>query len=210
MNDPRSLAEVDPAWHAYQYPETGMEEFANAQPSVSTSRRGVKRRKDSSQIEAENARRSQAASGAVAPGHIGSDGFGHGMMIGPGAGVNPEDIHPQVSRVLLDPSHVADLTLSIAYNRFESRLQLDFTAFDHETVSSYLERNHAIPKFGFGSIHSVWDVNAKTTDRESPSEIRKELAPGHPLTLKSCSSATFHRRARAYTDHATWTRDGWD
>ena len=119
MNDPRRLAEVDPAWHAYQYPETGMEEFANAQPSVSTSRRGVKRRKDSSQIEAENARRSQAASGAVAPGHIGSDGFGHGMMIGPGAGVNPEDIHPQVSRVLLDPSHAVELPLSIAYNRFD-------------------------------------------------------------------------------------------
>lgn len=47
-------------------------------------------------------------------------------------------------------------------------LKLDFTAFDHETVAGYLERNNAIPKFGYGSIHSVWDVNAKATDRESP------------------------------------------
>lgn len=44
-------------------------------------------------MEAENARRS----GGIAPGHIGSDGFGHGMMGIPGTGVNPEDIHPQVS-----------------------------------------------------------------------------------------------------------------
>jgi hypothetical protein len=98
MNDPRRLTPLDPAWQAYQYQEMGAEEFVASQPSTSNSRRGVKRRKDSGQVEADSARRAQAMTAGLAPGHVGSDGFGHGMMIGPGAGVNPEDIHPQVSR----------------------------------------------------------------------------------------------------------------
>lgn len=163
MNDPRRLAEVDPAWHAYQNPEMVPEEFPAPQSQTSTSnaRRGVKRRKDSGQVDADSARRGQ---GMMAPGHIGSDGFGHGMMIGPGAGVNPEDIHPQVSC----PAKTGTVILpKLTSNGCMPPLKLDFTAFDHETVAGYLERNNAIPKFGYGSIHSVWDVNAKATDRES-------------------------------------------
>jgi hypothetical protein len=73
-------------------------------PLASTSRRGLKRRKNSGQVDLESSRKGQGVAAGVLPGHIGSDDFRNNMMIGPGAGVNPEDIRPQVG-------HLAQTTL---------------------------------------------------------------------------------------------------
>jgi hypothetical protein len=77
----------------------------NGLTSAGSSRRGTKRRKDSALAEAETSSRRGTQPGIgqgsnVVQGHIGSDDMRNGLMVGPGAGVNPEDIHPQVSLFL--------------------------------------------------------------------------------------------------------------
>jgi hypothetical protein len=95
---PAIYGQPDP-WMTQGYPDIQADpnQPSTSQQSGSTSKRGTKRRKDSGQVDAEGLRRGQGGSSGILPGHIGSDDYRNNMMIGPGTGVNPEDIHPQVS-----------------------------------------------------------------------------------------------------------------
>jgi len=96
--NPASYGQHDP-WMTQGYPDIQADsnQPSTSQQSGSNSKRGTKRRKDSGQVDVEGLRRNQGGSSGILPGHIGSDDYRNAMMIGPGAGVNPEDIHPQVS-----------------------------------------------------------------------------------------------------------------
>lgn len=148
---------------------------------ASSSRRGTKRRKESAILDNEGTSSRRGTSATVQA--LGSDDLRYSMTVGSGSGVNPEDIHPHVSlcfgtSVFSQHHH--------ACSRCPDRLpsvQLDFTLFQHQTVAEYLEINNSVPDFGHGNVNSVWDVNAKATDRQY---TWVDACPVSRLTIDSC------------------------